>query len=284
MELKKKDYIQIAICVMLSIIGIALFCWYYQEYIKPKSYTIGAPTKEFDYEKLPVKDYISKDNVLFSLNINDVTFKNSNNTATYEYMFEGLDFNGLVNDYAVFVNNTLLKDNENAGILQATHTLNYINSENSVFESTDIKINFTFGTLKSTLQVSLPSNDLGLLMTYFKNNKYIITVCLNPFSMDETITDSEFGRIDCQVDVSNNGKVYVEYDEQLKQCSKDKLLVDRSGSLKIFTVLNNDIKNVTVETDGTYSVKQLPETKEFAITWGNATYLNISVEFTAQAV
>ena len=148
MELEKKHYIQIAICVLLSIVSIAIYVWYYNEYIKPKSYVIGSPSVPLAYESLPIKEYLSSENVLFSLDINDVSFKNIEGTATYEYVFDGVKFNGLENDYAMFVNNTLLEDTQNAGTLSGVHHLQYIDVYNSVFETTDININFAFGNLE----------------------------------------------------------------------------------------------------------------------------------------
>lgn len=283
MGFEKRHFIQIAVCALITTICLVVYVWYYNTYLKPKSYVIGSP-ETMAYEKLPIKDYLSKDNVLFSMNINDVSFKNANGTATYEYKFNGMQYNGLVNDYSLFVNDIVLADVENAGTLKATHTLKYINVENKVFDTTDISIDFAFGTNVSTMRVTLPSEDLGLLMSFFKNNNYIITVSLNPFDMDNVITDNEFGRITAQFGVSNQGSVYVEYNNQLKQFSTGEMLVDRHGSMKIFTVLGNDIKSVKVTTDGTYKCNFNENTKEYTIIWENANYLNIAVEYTASGL
>ena len=102
--------------------------------------------------------------------------------------------------------------------------------------------------------------------------------------MDDVTTDNEFGRITAQFSVSNQGSVYVEYNNQLKQFSTGEMLVDRNGNMKIFTVLGNNIKSVKVTTDGTYRCNFSDETKEYTIIWENANYLNIAVEYTASGL
>ena len=278
MQLEKKHYIQIAICTLICVISIALYCWYYKEYIAPESYTIGTP-ETMAYEKLTIKDYVSSDTVLFSQNINDSTFKVENGKATYNYLFDNKVFNGLLNNYAVFVNDTLLSDTQNAGTISGVYTIRYINADNIVFNTTDVDINFTFQSQSSVLRVSFDDKDdsLGLIMNYFKHNDFIITVCENPFTMDEVQTDDEFGRIECNVKVEDESRVYVQYNDALSTPTLKPLLVSRSGELKVFTVVSNNIKNINVETDGTYTVNYDAESYEYTITWQNANYLNIQI-------
>ena len=65
------------ICIAIIVISVALFNYYYQEYIKPKSYTLGEVVIK-DYTALPIKDYLSENEVLFSQDLDDVSFKNVN--------------------------------------------------------------------------------------------------------------------------------------------------------------------------------------------------------------
>ncbi len=280
MELEKKHYYQILVCVLISVICVVLYAWYYMEYIKPKSNTIGSPETELAYTRLPIKDYISTDSVLFSMDVNDVSFKVENGTATYNYTFDSQQYNGLITDYALFVNNTLLSDSQNAGTLSGVYTLNYINENNTVFNTTNINISFTFHSLSSQLRISFAdtNDNLGLLMNYFKNNSFIITVCENPFTMGQVQTDDELGRIDCKVFVGDATNVYAEYNDSLLTTNSSKtILVKRSGSMSLFTVVTNDIKDINVVTNGEYTVDYDPESYEYTITWSNADYLFINV-------
>ncbi len=282
MEMKKSQYIQILICFLLSVIGCVIYVWYYKEYIKPRSYTIGTPTV-MAYEELPIKEYFSSDNVIFSANLNDISFANKEGEATYEMNFAPKDYNGLLNNYAVFVNNDLVLDySQTAGAMKANHAITYNDIENKPISKSNIKIDFAFYSQSSTLKISLPSKDLGLLMNYFKSNDFVITLAKNPFTMNDTQTDDEFGRINCNINVTNNGKVYIEY-SGLQSGNSAKLLVNKSDSLKIFTVLN-DIENIVVDTDGRHTISYSTNANEYTVSWTDANYINITVNYTAKVV
>ena len=278
MALNKNHYIQLAICTILTIISVVLFAWYYREYIAPQSYTIGAIT-EGAYKKLEIKDYISDEDVIFSQNINDVSFAVTNGRALYEYTFDSKSFNGLTKDYAIFVNNDYLKCNESAGRITATYAINYLNVDNEVIATTNINIDFTFQSNSSNLRVYFTeqNDDLALLMNYFKKNDFIITLTETPFVMDKVQTNDEYGRIDCRVDVADDTSVYAEYNGALTQISNSSILVTRSGSLTLFTVISADIDSITVDTDGEYELEYDSSSYEYTLTWSDANYITISI-------
>ena len=181
--MEKKHYIQIAICSLVILIAVALFNFYYQTYIAPESYVIGSVKYE-DYKELAIKDYISDDEVIFSQNINDVTFAKVDSTATYEYNFDTKQFNGIEKDYIIYVNNYMINSlEENAGTIGGTYNLNYYDTEKQVLCSSDINIDFSFYSLRSVLKVTLNYSDLGYLMKYFESDNFIITLTENPYSM-----------------------------------------------------------------------------------------------------
>lgn len=278
MALNKNHYIQIAICTILTIISVVLFAWYYREYIAPQSYTIGTIT-EGAYKKLEIKDYISDKDVLFSQNINDVSFAVTNGRALYEYTFDSQSFNGLTKDYAILVNNDYLKCTESAGRITASYVINYFNVNNEIIATTTINIEFTFQSNSSNLRVYFTeqNDNLALLMNYFKKNDFIITLTESPFEMDQVQTDDEYGRIDCRVVVADDTSVYAEYDGSLSLISNSSILVDRSGSLTLFTVISADIDTITVDTDGDYELEYDASSYEYKLTWSDANFITVSI-------
>ena len=179
----KKHYIQILISGLLVLIAAVMFSYYYNTYIAPESFVIGSVQLE-DYKTLPIKDYLSDDTVLFSQNINDVTFSNKNGVAIYEYNFDAKDFNGEERDYLICVNDYIVNDLvENAGTISGTCNLNYYDTEKQVLCASAIRIDFSFYSLKSLLRVTVNSEDLGYLMNYFRTDNFIITLTENPFTM-----------------------------------------------------------------------------------------------------
>ena len=191
----KNHYIQIAVMSLVILIASVLFAYYYNNYVAPESYTIGSLSGG-DYTELAIKDYLSDDTVLFSQNINDVSFKVENGTATYDYNFDAKEFNGLENNYLIYVNNYIINDlTTNAGVISGTYNLNYQDVNNDTLCASKINISFTFRSLSSVLRVTLPANDLGYLMNYFKSDNFIITLALSPF---------EFGNKDGEVDEKVN--------------------------------------------------------------------------------
>ncbi len=98
----KKYWIQVIVCFLVILIGSVLGVYYYQEYISPESFTIGTISNG-TYKELAIKDYLSDDTVLFSQNINDVSFSIDEGTATYDYNFDATEFNGLEKSYLIYV-------------------------------------------------------------------------------------------------------------------------------------------------------------------------------------
>lgn len=181
----KKYWLQVIVCICIILIGTVLGIYYYQEYIAPESYTIGSITAG-TYKELEIKDYLSDDTVLFSQNINDVSFKIDNGTATYDYNFDPKDFNGLENNYLIYVNNYIINDlTTNAGTISGVYNLNYFDINNDSLCDSNITISFTFRSLSSVLRVSLPENDIGYLMNYFKTDNFIITLAISPFTFGD---------------------------------------------------------------------------------------------------
>jgi len=182
----KKHYITIAICSLIILIAGALFGYYYKEYIAPESYVIGS-AKDGIYKELAFADYYTDEDVLFSQNINKSTFSVSEGIASYEFNFEHVEFNGVDNNYVLYVNDYMLNNiNSDAGTISGTYTLNYYDVDKSVLCHTDISINFSFYSLASKLQVSVAEKDLGYLVKFFKTDNFIITLANNPFVMNST--------------------------------------------------------------------------------------------------
>ena len=179
----KKHYLQIILCTSLVIIASVLFSYYYKEYIAPESYTIGTiPTH--DYTELSIADYFSDDDVIFSQNINAMSFANEEGTATYICNFDAKEFNGLKNSYIIYVNEHLVNDiKQQAGQISGVYKLNYLDVDSSVLCSSNIKIDFAFYSLASKLQITLPFEDISYLYNYFKSNNFIVTLAINPFTM-----------------------------------------------------------------------------------------------------
>ena len=181
----KNHYMQITVMALVIVIACVLFGYYYNTYIAPESFTIGSIT-DGTYKELAIKDYLSDEDVLFSQNINDVSFKVDNDSATYDYNFEPKEFNGLKESYIIYVNNYILNDIQpNAGTISGTYILNYQDINNDTLCSSQINVSFTFRSLSSVLRVSLPADDLGYLMNYFRSNNFIITLAISPFTFGD---------------------------------------------------------------------------------------------------
>ena len=181
----KKYWIQVLVCFLVILIGSVLGVYYYQEYISPESFTIGTISNG-TYKELAIKDYLSDDTVLFSQNINDVSFSISENTATYDYNFDSKEFNGLEIDYLIYVNNYIINDiTTNAGTISGTYEINFQDVDNETLCSSNISISFTFRSLSSVLRVSLPASDIGYLLNYFKSDNFIITLAESPFDLGD---------------------------------------------------------------------------------------------------
>lgn len=188
----KKHYITMAICGLVMFICTAMYIGYYNNYVAPKSYSVGT-IEEVTYKEYQVKDYLTDEDVLFSQNINDVTFKNINHTATYEYSFDAVEFNGLDSSYIICVNDYMINttaSDVNVGTIGGVHRLNYYDIEKQVLCTSDININFSFYTMQSKLKVTLPYADLGYLMNYFKTDNFVITLAKNPFVMFDKETNT----------------------------------------------------------------------------------------------
>ena len=187
----KKYWIQVIVCFLVILIGSVLGVYYYQEYISPESFTIGTISNG-TYKELAIKDYLSDDTVLFSQNINDVSFSIDDGTATYDYNFDATEFNGLEKSYLIYVNNYIINDiTTNAGTISGTYKINFQDVDNETLCSSNISISFTFRSLSSVLRVSLPASDIGYLLNYFKSDNFIITLAESPF---------DFGNKDGEID------------------------------------------------------------------------------------
>lgn len=181
----KKYWIQVIVCFLVILIGSVLGVYYYQEYISPESFTIGTISNG-TYKELAIKDYLSDDTVLFSQNINDVSFSIDEGTATYDYNFDATEFNGLEKSYLIYVNNYIINDiTTNAGTIFGTYKINFQDVDNETLCSSNISISFTFRSLTSVLRVSLPASDIGYLLNYFKSDNFIITLAESPFDFGE---------------------------------------------------------------------------------------------------
>lgn len=285
----KKHYITIAITSLLVLIAIALFNFYYQTYVAPESFVIGSVKIE-DYKTLPIKDYLSDEDVLFSQNINDVSFSNKNGIATYEYNFDAKEFDGEQKDYVIYVNDYLISNlTENAGTVGGIHALNYYDVEKQVLCSSAINIDFSFYSLSSKLKVTLNSEDLGYLMNYFKTDNFIITLAENPFVMMNKDVEVETPPIDetQEIDVAiySGVGITVNYNGETKDYSptsatyrEDLLTVYKAKSTDEIRVKHNSFnKYLKVQIDGEYTVE---EDGEFQlIKWQNASV--VVIKFTA---
>ncbi len=187
----KKHYYQIAVCSLVIFISIILFCAYYNKFIKPKSYVIGSPTAG-TYKALDIIEYLSDDIVLFSQDISDENFTVSGDTATYEYQYGPMNFNGLDKQYLIYVNDYCLNDiTTNAGTISAKYNLKFYDIDKSILSDTQVNVNFSSYTKYSIMRVTLPKADLPLLMRHFELNNFIITLTESPFKFGEVIGAKE---------------------------------------------------------------------------------------------
>ena len=230
----KKYWIQVIVCFLIILIGSVLGVYYYQEYISPESFTIGSISNG-TYKELAIKDYLSDDTVLFSQNINDVSFSINDDTATYDYNFDAKEFNGLEKDYLIYVNNYIINDiTTNAGTISGTYKINFQDVDNETLCSSDISISFTFRSLSSVLRVSLPASDIGYLLNYFKSDNFIITLAESPF---------DFGNKDGEVD--EKVQQIIDLTNQIAGLNED--IVELQGAIadKVQEIadLNEDLAN-----------------------------------------
>ena len=291
----KKHYITLSICALLIVIGIAIFGAYYRDYIKPESYSIGV-IEELCYKKLAIKDYLSDENVLFSQNINDVSFSSKDGISTYEYNFDAREFNGEDKDYLIYVNNYMINNlTETAGTVGGTYNLNYYDIEKQVLCSSAININFSFYSLQSKLKVTLNSSDLGYLMNYFKTDNFIITLAENPFVMNnqdvvvETSPKDELAEVPTVI--KSVKEVTVLYDEQTSTYSPSGSNYTAVEVANYTTKVNDEIQlkyatgntSLVVDTDGTYTSVYNSDTGYYVVTWENASYVTISINKTSSS-
>lgn len=199
----QKHYITIAVCSLLCLISIFMFNHYYQEYVKPESYIIGSVKLDENYKLLTLKDYMGDEDVLFSQNINDVSFKNIDGTATYEYNFDAKEFDGVVNQYMIYVNDYMIATTSNAGTIGGTYNMNYYDINKEVLCASPIRIDFSFYSLSSKLKVTLPSEDLGYLVNYFKTDKFIITLAKSSFNLGQVEEDFSNVKVITLINLSN---------------------------------------------------------------------------------
>lgn len=230
----KKHWIQVIVCFLVILIGSVLGIYYYQEYISPESFTIGSITNG-TYKELAIKDYLSDDTVLFSQNINDVSFSINEGTATYDYNFDPKEFNGLEKSYLIYVNNYIINDiTTNAGTISGTYKINFQDVDNETLCSSDISISFAFRSLSSTLRVSLPASDVGYLLNYFNSDNFIITLAECPF---------DFGSKDGELD--EKVEQIIDLTNQIADLNNDILELQGEIADKVQEIadLNEDLTN-----------------------------------------
>lgn len=284
----KKHYLHITVCALLVVISAVLFSYYYKTYIAPESFVIGSVEYE-DYKLLPIKDYLSDEDVIFSQNINDVSFASSDGTAKYEYNFDAKEFNGIENNYIIYVNDYMINTNPsdvNAGTISGVYKLNYYDVDKKVLCASDITISFSFYSLASKLQVSLNASDLGYLMNYFKTDNFIITLAKNPYielDKDETV-EIEW----CSLYISSEKSFEVSFDNGETWLSSvsgfdiitngvhySKELFGDCGSVLVKSLAqSSSLKSVT--TDGEYTTSNI-DSDTYLINWTDASYVDIVV-------
>ena len=284
MDLSKNHYMQLLICVLLCVISGVLFAYYYKEYVAPESFTIGSITTG-TYKELEIKDYLSDDEVLFSQNINDVSFKVVDGVATYEYLFAQTIYNGLTNDYVLFVNNELVTDTQNAGTFSADYVLNFRDVDNEIVNTTTINIDFTFQNAGSTLRVTFDdeNDSLALLMNYFKQNNFILTLCYNPFVFDNEVAPPADEVVEILVTSSAPESFYIDHNDKTYTVTKSSGLLATakysfaglSEDTAVFYRTSGSFSVKEVDTDGEFEVVTLANNK-YQISWTGATYITIS--------
>lgn len=246
----KKHYISIAICSLIILIAAAIFGYYYKEYIAPESYVIGT-NKDGVYKDLAFADYYTDDEILFSQNINKSSFSIENGVACYEFNFEHKDFNGVKKDYILYVNDYMVNNvTTDAGTISGTYVLNYYDVDKSTLCHSNIDINFSFYSLSSKLQVSLPEQDLGYLVKFFKTDNFIITLANNPFLMQdkEGEVDEKIDEITQLTNKVENLEFQVKYYKELLELYK----TEQTMSVA-FRVLN-DTHNIQLVKVGDTSI------------------------------
>ena len=181
--MEKKHWYTIIICSMLTLISLAIYGFYYREYVKPKSYTIGS-YKPKDYTSLEIKEHLTSDDVLFSMDLDDVSFKidDTAGTATYTYSANAVDFNGENNDYIIYVNNYMLSNlSSTAGAISGIHNIKYYDVDKSVLATSALNLSFASYTKQLLFSLTLPSEEVGLLLRYFEVNDFVVTLAHNPY-------------------------------------------------------------------------------------------------------
>lgn len=187
--MEKKHWYYIIVCSLVITICSILYMNYYKEYVAPKSYTIGS-FKPRDYTVLEIKEQLTPEDVLFSHDFDNVSFKvdESTNIATYEFSSSPIEFNGENNDYVIYVNNYIVSNLDvTAGAISGTHTIKYYDVDKSVLATSTLNLSFASYTKNLLFKITLPADDIGLLMRYFEVNDFIVTLALNPFVEEKPV-------------------------------------------------------------------------------------------------
>ena len=272
----KKHYIHIAVCSLLIIICSLIFYGYYRDYIAPESYTIGTIV-ESPYKKLAIADYVSDEDVIFSQNINHQSFVVSDNSAEYECVFDATDFNGLLNEYSLYINDCIVGDfTQDAGTCSGYFLINFYDVHNELLSTSSILVDFSFYSLSSKLLVSVPTYGLEYLNQYFKTDNFVITLAkksfdLNTFDLKERATIRLINLTDTDFSYRKNGSndVVLPGDYQVQGG------IDSDSS--IILSIEDVAHFITIDTDGEYTKTIDNETNEYVITWTGATYINITI-------
>ena len=286
----KKHYLSLVVCGLLIVISLVCYGVYYRDYIAPESYVVGT-IDNFDYKELAIKDYVSDDEVIFSQNINDVTFVNNDGIAVYEYVFDAYDFNGELSDYIVYVNNNMISDiRQEVGTVGGFYELTYFDVNKNVLASSSINIDFSFYSLKSKLKVSLEYEDLGYLLNYFKSDNFIITLAESPFTMNSKDVEIDYALVDesspIEVSIIAGADVTVTYDSNTTVYETENMGVYMERVVATIDAKASDEIRVGgcysryfyVKTDGEYTIETEEDFSSRLIKWQNATY--VTIEFT----
>ena len=283
----RKHYMTLAICSLLIVISLACYGSYYCDYLLPKSFVVGT-NQEYAYKELAVKDYLSDDMILFSQNINDVSFVNNKGIATYEYSFDHKDFNGEDNLYSLFINNSLVTEtSQTAGTYTGLYHLNYFDVDKNVLCSSDITISFAFYSVQSKLKVTLDYNELPYLAYYFKTDNFIITLAKSSFVMNDrdVVVDKQptDELTDIDIPIYSGVAVTVEYNDEVSDYTPNSL-VYRESLIVVYQAKSKDQikikysssnKYLVVTTDGEYTVSF--DGSYHVISWEGASRLMIEI-------
>ena len=158
------------ITLIINIVSPIMVIKTYKDYTKT-SEIVGKPSNS-----IQVNDYVHESNYVFQENLSKINFTQDEETQlwTYKYYFSPVEFNGITNNYAIFINDYLLTlDNVSVRAISGTHTRNFHGITHDIVNTTTIKVSFEFYGTYSYLLMTIDTDDI----TYFngfKNNPGLI--------------------------------------------------------------------------------------------------------------